>query len=246
MIEIKQAYKILRNRWPEVALLLGLDILAQIIVKTMVSGDGEQLAQSNFIFLNSLILLAFAIISSLLRLGFLRTVYLEGEKPQLPITLLKTGKHFLGRMVGLALIYGVFLLLVIHFGRTLIGTGDQRILLAAFNLIFMKFIILLPAFIIVFDCKIAESLKLFKNYRFINAKPIIVLFCIQTVPVLFKGSFLAGHGDAIIAQYILMAVPLAVGQIISLAIAIMAIKFVASDDLVYDADSEQFDTSTEE
>ena len=202
MIEIKQAYKILRNRWPEVALLLGLDILAQIIVKTMISADGEQLAQLNSIPLNSLILLAFAIISALLRLGFLRTVYLEGEKPQLPITLLKTGKRFFGRMVGLALIYGVFLLLVIHFGRSLIGTGDQRILLAVFNLIVMKFIILLPAFIIVFDSKIAESFKLLTNYRFINAKPIIVLFFIHKAPLLFEGTFQAGREDTTVAQNI--------------------------------------------
>jgi hypothetical protein len=110
---------------------------------------------------------------------------------------------------------------------------SRALLVSAVTIILMKLILLLPALVIVLDCGAFESFKLLKKYRFREARELIALFCFQ--PVLgFLWMFLRAPYDATILGPIFKIGTFVITNFISLTIVIMAMRFVASHNLVYD------------
>ena len=115
MTEIKKTLAILKARWPEVALIIGIPLLAMLLEKLLLKAGAKSTLT---IYSATLFLpLLFSLISILLRLGFLRTLYLEGTKRQSPFILLRIGAHFFWRMFVLGMIYTLLLIplfLILH------------------------------------------------------------------------------------------------------------------------------------
>jgi len=193
------------------------------------------------------------VVAMILNYGFLRTVHLEGRKRQEPLVLLRTGKGFFWRMVGLGLIYvipGLVLLgltfLVIKnfmsidtgfFETAQTSPGLNYLCFTVPMLILMKFILLIPAIILVLDCRIFESFKFLKRCRLSDSRELVALFCLQlALPflwILLGKSYSPETG----LQHILGGVSMIVGSFFRLIVSVAAVVFVGSLDLVYDGGS---------
>jgi hypothetical protein len=246
MTEIKKTLAILKARWPEVAFIIGFHILATRSNILLIKLIPESMR--NLFLINRcmpLPLLLFLLICTLLRCGFLRTVYLEGAKRQSPFVLLRIGTRFLWRMFVLGMIYSIpFIILTIGF----LNLPSLRDILWLFpvlvNLVLIKIIVLIPALVIVLDCRAFDSFKFLKRYKLSNAKELIFLYCGNIaigllVPILSRYYSGTSRGTTCcsittIPQYTLTTVFSIVGYFISLIIAVMAVRFVASHDSAYD------------
>jgi hypothetical protein len=210
--------------------------------------------------LHTLITLAslpFAIITFLLIIGFQRTVYLEGRKRQSPLVLLREGKHFFLPLAGLGIIYTLALaclqILVLwainhaapDFMDTRWGTSlVYQLPSTSVRLILIKPVLLIFPLIIVLDCSILQSFKMLGRCRLRDARELIILFLISLgLPFLwaFLPSVSFRHGMTI-SYYLLTTSPIIVGQFIDLMIMVMAIRFVASRNLIYDNGSKSLDS----
>ena len=246
MTEIKKTLAILKARWPEVILIIGLTILLPFLSKLL-----TKLTHDSALNLTALVTcfsLALTVIRTMLRSGFLRTVYLEGRKRQSIAVLLRTGLHFLWRMIVLGLLYLIPLLMLTFLSTRLaarrVAPGEtdilhnifliRRLLVLVITIILMKFILLIPALVIVLDCRAFESFKFLKNCRLRDARELIVLFCFKMAfPYLWM--FLRRLYGATTAQQPIFRIVTSVTTcFIGLIVAVMAVRFVASLHLEYD------------
>lgn len=238
MTEIKKTLIILKARWPEVALIIGVSILPVLTnvlprVKILrLMWDFGWLY--NIIF--SLLMLIPLLILIMLRSGFLRTVYLENQKRQSLAVLLRTGIHFLWRMIVLGALYMIpfttLTLLSSHLVARWASPGGisflHRLLPIAFNIILIKFILLIPALVIVLDCRTFASFKFLKQYRLSNAKELVGLFLFK-IALGLLWIFLAKLANAATtSHYIFMIAYLTISQFVTLMITVTAVRFVAS------------------
>ena len=102
MEETKKSIAILKARYPELSLIVGLNVLT-VVSMNMLRGknDPEDIAGSLPLMF---FLSAVAIFSTILNLGFQRSIYLHGPQHQSPMTLLKTGKDFFWRMLTVGIL----------------------------------------------------------------------------------------------------------------------------------------------
>ena len=244
MNEIKKTLAILKARWPEVTLIIISISLLPVLAGLVVSPKSMRF----FLLLRSIFSLIFILMLAMLRLGFLRTVYLEGQKRQSIAVLLRTGIHFLWRMIVLGLLYFIPLLTLTLLSTRLVarrvapGETDilhnifliRQLLVLVITIILMKFILLIPALVIVLDCRAFESFKFLKNCRLRDARELIVLFCFKMAfPYLWM--FLRRlYGATTTPEHIFSIVNSVTTCFIGLIIAVMAVRFVASLHLVYD------------
>jgi hypothetical protein len=256
MTEIKKTLAILKSRQFEVALIIGTHFLA-ILPRKLFSGVGAKSILTIYS-VTLFVPLLFSLISTLLCIGFLRTVYLEDTKRQSPFILLRIGIHFLWRMFVLGMIYSLpFILQTIIYSQFIYKYISYSTLTSShiflwFNtlcpislrLVLIKLIVLTPALIIVLDCRVFDSLKFLKQYKLSNAKELVFLYCGNIALGLFKSILLryclgTGCSDAaycdpiIILRYFLATVFSIAGYFIGFMISIMAVRFVASPDSAY-------------
>jgi len=240
--EIKETLQILKARWQEASLLIGLGFLASLFTGILRVHRGYRL-WIVFICIDGMLL----IVQTLLYLGFLRTVYLESDKQQSPLNLLQKGKHFFWRLCGLGLLYIIvlsILLRVIFWIVKIVTPIDGslkevapivgQLCLSIAMLILIKVSLLIPALIIVLDCGAFESFKFIKKCRLRDAGELIALFCFQVASPLL-GAFLPKLAEAkTILQYTLGIIPSTILYFISFIVSVMAVRFVASLGLVHD------------
>lgn len=98
MSEIKETIAILKARWPEVVLIIGLHVLTMLVNKLLLrlTEIGSFLG-----LINLCCMLALFVIIALLTVAFQRTAYIEGRKRQSPLDLLLIGKHFFMASYGI-------------------------------------------------------------------------------------------------------------------------------------------------
>lgn len=248
MTEIKKTLSILKARWPEVTLIMGLYLLIMLLYYPLFGSVARRLLTPDKFALLALpmsyLLLA---ISATLRFGFLRTVYLQGNQRSSPLTLLRTGIYFLWRMVILRALYSIPFLVALLGTRIIAGLVSpesfaqssfwiNQLFFLAFSVFLVKLILLLPALVIVLDCRTFESFKFLKHCRLWEAKELVILFYAH-LAFRFLLRFLRLHYDIPTAsRYILEIGPLIISCFVNLIIAVMAVRFVASLHLVYDND----------
>lgn len=246
MSEIKKTLAILKARWPEVILIIGFITLLLFLSKLLTKLKHD--SALNLTVLAAWFSLALTVVSVTLRLGFLRTVYLEGQKRQSIAVLLRTGFHFLWRMIVLGSLYFIPLLMLTFLSTRLaarrVAPGEtdilhnifliRRLLVLVITIILMKFILLIPALVIVLDCRAFESFKFLKKCRLRDAGELIVLFCFNMAfPYLWMFSRTL-YGTTTRPQHIFRIVTSLTTCFIGLIIAVMAVRFVASLHLEYD------------
>ena len=248
MSEIKKTLSILKTRWPEVTLIVGLYALA------VLSNNLFRAARPDLTKALSLLCLLFSLIlivgSAILHWGFLRTVYLEGKKRQTPMALLKKGRYFFWRMVGFGLIYVVpcvilaWLIFLIIKQFTFIDASFfqaakvvpfiYQLCFIAPMLILIKVVLFIPALILVLDCGVFESFKFLRKCKLLDSRELVALFCLRMVLPFLWVFLRILYNPETTSQYILRIVPTVIGYVLGLIIAVTAVRFVASLDLVYD------------
>lgn len=245
MNETKKTLKIFKHRWPEVTLLIALQFMIPFLTKIILSEN----KQPNILFAFFVSILSFlvAIASILLKTGFLRTVYLENERPQLLRTLLQEGKPFFWRIVGLGMIYVFILLLVFITIANLTNHPLQeqssllrnQLIITTVHLLLIKFFLLLPAVIIVLDCSISSSFKALKFYKLTDAGQLVALFFFQ-ICLGYLWLLLPISRNVESTSYVIITMLSAVvGNFIYLMLGVMAVRFVASSNIVYDNTTQQ-------
>jgi hypothetical protein len=248
MTEIRKTLEILKARWPEVLFIIALEVLPQPIYMTQIIFHpiGNLLR-----ILITLVYISFTIIIFMLIIGFQRTVYTEDRKRQSPLVLLREGKHFVLPLVGLGIIYSlalaclqILVLWAIKYAAP--DFMDTRSLLyqlpsTSVSLILMKPVLLIFPLIIVLDCSILQSFKILGRCRLRDARELVILFLISLgLPFLWK--LLPSQHGATISYYFLTILHIIVGRFIALMMAVMAIRFVASRNLIYDNGSKPLDS----
>jgi len=196
MNEFKEALSILKTRWLEAALIIGLMFLPEMSNQILLRYYHRYSAWW-VLFLNAGILL-FAL---LVLTGFLRTVYLEQKKRQSLLNLILTGKHFFLRLTGFGILYAIVQMSLIWSVHWIIKTTiiyislkdiyslASRIGLTVISLILAKPLLLIPALIIVLDCGLSESFKFAWRTRLLNAKPLLTVFLVQIVVLPYLSLF---------------------------------------------------------
>ena len=244
MKEVKETISIFKVRWPEAALIVGLFVLANIGTLLSRSTRSDTIKAMIFICIG----LSLMIVSSILKYGFLRTVYLQNQQKQSPTTLLNIGKHFFWRMVGYGLIYFVsysilvwFTFLMIKylasintgFFETAKSTPWLFLLCSPLPMfVLIKVQLLMPAIILVSDCGVFESFKSLRKFRLLDLKELIALFCLQPI-LAFLWALLEIHYKAeAILRLISSSLHTATVSALGLIIAVTAVRFVSSLDLV--------------
>jgi hypothetical protein len=232
-------------------LIIAFDVLSLSInmTQTIFNPIGKPLR-----ILITLVFLTFNIITFTLIFGFQRTVYTEDRKRQSPLVLLREGMYFVLRLIGLGLIYTLILVYLqfmafwavkqidASFLETRWGTSLIYLALStSFNLILMKPIILIFPLIIVSDCSIFESFKILGLYKLRNARELVILFLIS-LGLSILWAFLPSPHGMTISHYSLSVLQIVTGRFIALMMVVMAIKFVAAQNLIYDNGLEQLDS----
>lgn len=250
MTETKETLEILKARWPEVVFLIALDVLSFSInmSQTMLHLIGTPLQ-----ILTTLVYISFTIIIFMFIIGFQRTIYTENRKRQSPLVLLREGKHFVLRLVGLGLIYTLALaclqILVLwaikyaasDFMDTRWGSLVYQLPSTSVGLILMKPILLIFPLIIVLDCEMFTSFKMLGRCRLRDARELVILFLIS-LGLPFLWALLPSQHGMTISHYFLTILLIITGRFIDLMIAVMAIRFVAAQNLTYDDSSRPLDS----
>ena len=253
MAEIKKTLAILKARWPEVMLIIALDVLSLSISMSRQILISHRI-RPLFHTLLTLASLPFIIITFLLIIGFQRTVYLEDRKRQSPLVLLREGKHFFLPLAGLGIIYTLALaclqILVLwamkHVAPDFMHTRWGLSLVyqlpsISVSLILMKPVLLIFPLIIVLDCGIFESFKMLGRCRLRDARELVILFLLS-LGLTFLLTFLPSRPSTTMSHYLIPTAHVVVGQFIDLMIAVMAIRFVASQNLRYDTGVKPLDS----
>jgi len=248
MTETKKTLAILRARWPEVTLIIGLYSLAELSHSLFNFTEPDVMKTS---FLPSILfILSLAVISMILSYGFLRTVHLEGPKEQTPMDLLKTGKHFFWRMVGFSFIFAglYFILTVLIFSIIKYFTSTEAGFIESANsapwlyhlcstaamLIMIKVYLFIPALILVLDCRVINSFKLLSKFKLFKSKELVALYCVSTVIHLLWLLLKIPENPETFSQYILKIGTIVTGQFLGLIVIVTAVRFVSFLDLGYD------------
>ena len=234
MNEIKQTLTILKNRWQEVSLLIGLWFLLRLIALTIrIYPAVRHLVQ--------FVSLSLSLFTLIVLIGFLRTVYLQQDERQSLGDLIRTGKPFFWRFLTLAILGGLAMML--FFGSLRItgieGTVSPHVSTAFMKLLLAKLILLLPAIVIVTDCSISQSFNLMWKIRLLqpHAKPLLIFFLITNIVLptllmlLFPDFWRTGSpitwATAIPVLYSIFV------HIMILMVSVMAIRFVSSLEIIH-------------
>ena len=252
MNEIKETVAILKARWPEVTFIIGLSILSLFINKLhLIAGTGVTMFET-LIGLGYLLLLFIIIVMNrLLIFGFQKTIQLTGKQRKSPMVLLRISWHFLGRMVKVGLIWIplycllIWLTFLIVKKFTFIDTNFfksaqsspflYQLCFTVPGFILIKPLLLMPTLIIVLDCQVFQSFKLLKKIRIFDAKELLVLFLITTISTFYSAVLPKLNEPISTWQFALIIFFSALTRFLSLMVAVTAIRFVSSLNLVYDS-----------
>ncbi|MFA5252927.1 MAG: hypothetical protein WC454_10135 [Phycisphaerae bacterium] len=258
MTETKETLGILKARWPEVTLIIGLNVLSIIANKLLLISQTNTTPYLGLI--NGGFIFTLMIIIALLTTGFQRTACLEGPKQQSPAVLLRTGSRFFWRIVGFGLIYlpvlGILVwlsfLVIKQFASIETGFWETakahpfiyQLCFTISALILIKPFLLIGPLIIVLDCRISDSFKLLKQYKLLDAKELLLLFFVSSALILISASLPSLKSATTLSLYSLIMTKYIMQHFISLMMAVMAVRFVASRNLVYDDGSKSVDSQT--
>jgi len=251
MTETKKSLAILKARWPEVTLIIGLATLVELSHSLFGFTEPDVDVTKTMFLPSILFILSLTVAAMMLSYGFLRTVYLEGPKEQTPFDLLKTGKHFFWRMVGFGFIFAglYFILTMLIFSITKYFTSIEagfiesatsapwlyQLCSTATMLIMMKVSLFIPALILVLDCRVVNSFKLLSKFKLFKSKELVVLFCLSAVIHLLWLLLKIPENPETISQYIIKIGTIVTGQVLGLIVTVTAVRFVGSLNLVYDS-----------
>lgn len=228
--------KIVKKRWPEVAVIVALGILRFLIpMPTAVAGI------SILRYLSQLLVIAIAAVILIARAGFLRTAHLYGDRRQRILTLLQTGKHFFWQLLVFYAMYSILqlllTLLLMRVLRSYTSSSDFPAVVSwisvlcsiAFAVVLAKPLLLVPALIIVRDCRAFEGIKLIWSYKLLRAKELLLFFAIQQA-FAFVSIFMPHPKEAgDISYHLTHAGNNIIRSLLVIVVALSAVRFVAGE-----------------
>lgn len=235
--EFKTTLRILKTRWREVSLIMGIHLVQSAVRLTFSTLFAKELlAKSRAFGLLGLSIAWFLVaILILIWTGFLRTVYLEGEMRQSPRVLVRLGVGFFWRMVVVSLVIGVAVVMVgglcsavVIFLLDLDGSANwvAVVMGVLISLGLIKFILFIPALIIVLDCSVVVGFTWLKRLRLSEAKGLVIVYCVHVgvdlVRVLLRHAFTGTWGHVLNIGFSLAA------GFIRLIVSVMAVRFMGT------------------
>ena len=242
---MSRVLEILRRRWPEAVLVVGFHacvtfLMEQVLEQAELSSE-EVVVSEGKLFVMAVCTTAFGVIWLMLYMGFLATSYREGHKPQEPVVLLRIGRHFFWRMVRFQILFAfvyIFLSYLIFGFWGLTGLVSVEItdvprwferlcsLIALF--ILAKPTLLMPASMIVADCRVREAFFFMRRYRLVNGGRKVVLAFFGCLSMIFLLSFLTDKvGDRGLYHDAAIGVYAVISSTLLLTIGLFALCFVA-------------------
>jgi hypothetical protein len=246
MTEIKKILNILKFRWPEVILIIGLmAISAASEALSVEKGD----AYNDFSLIYMFFSVSLRIAAYLLSLGFLRSVYWNPWQYQTPMSLLKTGLSLFKPMIIFSLFLAPFFLVLISIFFILINSFSAadytflnfaekspwlfRLCMTAPFIVLIKPVLLMPALIITGHVKVIQCFRSLKNFRLAKATTLLFLF-FSSIAFGLLTEFYPNQMAAIVLSAMVHTF---IAGVLSIMINLSAIKFVASVKFGYDNDS---------
>ncbi|MEN8126730.1 MAG: hypothetical protein ABFR90_02880 [Planctomycetota bacterium] len=180
---IRKTIDILKMRWPEVTLVVVLHVAMVLLLEDVVVASENMDAQGAppfwAAFLLGMGMVLFGILWQMIYLGFLKTAAVSGGDPQQPIQLLRSGRPYFWRILlfqiflGLAVIVlnGIFLNVLgglIWQERSIEQLPDwfAQICALAGILIVLKPMLLVPAYVMVYDISAFVAFGQMRFFRF--------------------------------------------------------------------------------
>ncbi|OQY06090.1 MAG: hypothetical protein B6I25_04590 [Planctomycetales bacterium 4572_13] len=241
---IQKAINILRVRWPEVMLVVGLHVAMALLVEDVVAAtegmDASSAAPPFWAsFLLGMGMILCGILWQMIYLGFLKTAAVSEGEPKQPMQLLRTGRPYFWRillfqmMLGFAvmLLNAVFLNVLgglIWQGRSIeqLPVWFAQVCALGGMLIVLKPMLLVPACVIVYDISAFVAFGQMRFYRLGQIggifKAIIIGFGIIALSVL-PSVLLGIEGPW---RYISSGLYSAAISLVLLALAMMAVLWV--------------------
>lgn len=226
-----ETFDILRKRWVEVAVIVALGILRwHIPMLTAVAGI------SILRYLSQLLVIVIAAVMLIARAGFLHTAHLYGDRRQRISTLLQTGKHFFWQLLVFYAMYKILMSGILLIGLLLMRADFRTVVVGrsvlfhiALAVILMKPLLLVPALIIVRDCRAFEGIKLIWSYKLLRAKELLLFFAIQQA-FMFVSIFMPHPKEAGgISYYLTHAGNNIISSLLVIVVALSAVRFVAGE-----------------
>ncbi len=254
MTELKNTLLILKTRWTEVVILLGLQILSFLPLPSQWFLPPKRYLAETRILLYLILPLRILVfsLSIILFSGFLRTIIFNPQKREPLVSLLKTGNRFFWRLLGFGTLFFVSCLILAwlsfsiaaRFTSARVGFSEvektspffyQSCFVTAI-MILAKLYLFIPAIIIILDCRLSDSFKLLKYCKLFAAKELVAMFGFQLVAsylwILLPGT----HETATISLRMVNYISPTVQYLIMLIISVMAVRFVTSLNLPYDTE----------
>ena len=231
-----ETFEILKKRWVEVAVIVALGILRWLVpMVTAVAGI------SILRYLSQLLVMAIAAVILIARAGFLHTAHLYGDRRQRISTLLQTGKHFFWQLLVFYAMYGILMLLIglllVRVSLLYTSPSGLRTFLTwrfalcsiALAVALAKPLLLVPALIIIRNCRAFEGIKLVWSYKLLRAKELLLFFAIQQafmlVPIFMPPPKEAGD----ISYHLTHAGNNIISSLLVIVVALSAVRFVAGE-----------------
>ena len=227
--------KVLKHRWAEVLLIVGLETAAGYAMLQLPIGQkptAEDLAVTP---LAALLFVTFWVVSNLLLLGFLRTSFSDGPMRYEPHNLLKIGYHYFWRMVGVSLIIGaivaIFIAAFIALAKATLYNNSEipataiNVCVVIATILLVKPTLLAPAAIVVLDCGLGHAFAAIRHLKLLGAPRMLGLFLIIQGIVVTQ-IFIPRPADRTYDQAISVAFAF-VTSLISIGAYLYAVKYVA-------------------
>jgi len=249
MSEIRNTLSVFKARCPEVILLIGLRILALLSSVQVQVPETARESKEGLPFV--IFSVSVTVIATILMFGFLRTVYLEGKRQCEPIVLLITGRRFFLRLLVFSLLLAVvfiplFVVTFLSLEMFVFANPDfvnrsiwiHELSMVLPMIVLLKPVLLIPALIIVLDCGLIQSLNLLKICVISRENELLGLYILQILLPLIWLFFNVPFEPKTIPEYVLLIASSGFGYLVSLMIAVIAVRYVATVDLVYDGETD--------
>jgi hypothetical protein len=180
---IQKAIDILKVRWPEVMLVVVLHVAMVLLLEDVVAASENMNAQGPMppfwaSFLLGMGMILCGIVWQMIYLGFLKTAAISGGEPKQPMQLLRTGRPYFWRVLLFQLLLGFAVMILngvllsvlgglIWKGRPVedLPVWFAQLCALAGILIVLKPMLLVPAFIIVYDVPTFGAFGRMRYYR---------------------------------------------------------------------------------
>jgi hypothetical protein len=232
---------ILRSRWQEVLLIVGLQGAGQFALMQVVQdANSTEAGKAELLPFAALLTVTFWVVAKMLSIGFARTSFTDGPMHYDPWMLLKIGYHYFWRIIGIELFIGMLTVsLIVGFYIIAVMAGAQPekmtkeqvsnimpYCLAGGLLLVAKPMLFGPASIMVTDCGVFGAFAWLSWLKLWTAKKLMVAYILWLAVFVTPGAIAQFYGQAFIENYAIMAAFAVMAGLLVLLIYVAAVRAI--------------------